>query len=197
MPELATADGRPLNVAADSPEAVNAAFSEAMNSDPGDAGQAPPKRQPKPAEPEQGKRGPGRPKKEDKSRTTAAAPVAALSDRARSEGVKGIAQIGAGIAMMIGKATKTEAFEADAVVIVSNAEQFADACIQTAHADAAFAARLDKLCAVGPYGALIAVGVGVATQCARNHRPGLNIPGTVDPRELLAAAGAQNEPAAA
>ena len=46
------------------------------------------------------------------------------------------------------------------------------------------------MCAAGPYAALISVAVSVGTQCARNHKPSLKLPGTVDPAELLKA---QNE----
>ena len=33
----------------------------------------------------------------------------------------------------------------------------------------------------------VAVAVGIGSQCARNHKPDLKIPGTVDPAELLKA----------
>jgi len=191
MPSLETPDGKPVDVTPVDADAINAQFSAAMASD-GPDDQAPPKRQPS-ADAETinaSKPRRGRPPKAEQSRTTAVKPVTALDDKTRAEGVKGWAQIGAGIAMMLGKATKNEAYQADAITIASNAEQLADAAIQTAHADAAFAARLDKICAVGPYGALIAVGVGVVSQCVRNHRPAAAIPGTVHPSELLAAAAA-------
>ena len=101
--------------------------------------------------------------------------------------MKGLAQVGAGIALLFGKATGKDAFKADAVTIASAADEIADACVQTAKADPKFAAALDKVCAAGPYAALISVAVGVGSQCARNHKPDLKIPGTVDPAELLKA----------
>ena len=110
-----------------------------------------------------------------------------LDDGQRASGVKGFAQIGAGIALMFGKATKNSACKADAVTIASAADEIADAAVQVAHADPKFAAALDKVCAAGPYAALISVAVSVGTQCARNHKPDLKIPGTVDPAELLKA----------
>jgi len=190
VPTLETADGKPVDVTPVS-DAVNREFAQAMANDGPDT-QAPPDRRSRPvaAEP---KRKPGRPPKEAKARTTAA-PGPALSDRQRAEGVKGLAQVGAGLVLMAGKATGNTAFTADAVTIASAAEQIADACVQTAKADPKFAAALDKVCSAGPYAALITVMVGVGSQVARNHKPGLSIPGTVDPAELLAA---QDVPAGA
>ena len=110
-----------------------------------------------------------------------------LDDGQRAQGVKGFAQIGAGIALMFGKATGKDAYKADAVTIASAADEIADAAVQIANADPKFAAALDKVCAAGPYAALITVAVGVGSQCARNHKPSLKLPGTVDPAELLKA----------
>lgn len=183
-PELVTPDGKQVDLA----ETVNRQFEAAMNDD-GPDEQAPPKRQPKaPAEADAPKRPRGRPKSEQPRAT--AKTVTALDDGARAAGVRGLVQIGAGIALMLGKATKREAFEADAIVLASAADEIADACVQTAHIDAAFAARLDKVCSAGPYAALITVAVSVGSQFARNHRPALTIPGTVDPAEILKAAEA-------
>lgn len=194
MPTLETADGKPVDVTPADPDAVNAAFDAAMNDD-GPDEQAPPKRQPKPAaEAPKPKR--GRPVKAEQARTTAKAGTA-LDDGQRAQGVKGLVQLGAGVALMLGKATGKDAFTADAVTIASAADEIADACVQTAKADARFAAALDRVCSAGPYAALITVGVGVVSQIARNHKPGLMIPGTVDPAELLKAQEAQHEPVAA
>ena len=135
----------------------------------------------------------------EQSRVTAKA-GAALDDAQRAKGVKGFAQIGAGIALLAGKATGKDAYKADAVTIASAADEIADAAVQIAHADPKFAAALDKVCAAGPYAALITVAVSVGTQCARNHKPSLKLPGTVDPAELLKAqdeAEAASVPAAA
>ena len=186
MPTLETPDGKPVDVTPPDPEAVNREFSRAMADDGPDT-QAPPKRRPREAPAEAPKRKPGRPPRSEQARTTSAAAATALDDKQRSQGVKGIAQIGAGITLLLGKATGKDAFKADAVTIASAADEIADACIQTAHADPKFAAALDKVCAAGPYAALITVGVSVASQCARNHKPDLKIPGTTDPAELLKA----------
>jgi hypothetical protein len=165
-----------------------------MAADTGPAEQAPPKRQAV-AEGTVVKPKRGRPK-EEKARTTAK-PGVVLDDGQRAQGVKGLAQLGAGLALMLGKATKKEAFTADAVTIASSADEIADACVQTAKADPKFAAALDKVCSAGPYAALITVGVGVASQIARNHKPDLNIPGTVNPAELLKAQDEAEEPVSA
>jgi hypothetical protein len=185
-PTLETADGRPVEVAPPDTDAVNREFSRAMAVAGADE-QAPPKRRPDPAPgPDAPRRKPGRPPKAEQARTTATA-TAALSDGQRAQGVKGLAQLGAGLALMFGKATGKDAYKADAVTIASSADEIADACVQTAKADAKFAAALDKVCSAGPYAALITVGVGVGSQCARNHKPALKLPGTVDPAELLKA----------
>jgi hypothetical protein len=188
MPELTTVDGKPVDVAPVDPDAVNATFAAAMNDDGPDT-QAPPKRQPRGES--QGSSAP-KPKrtrapKAEQARTTTTPAGGALDDEARSRGVKGIAQITAGITLLLGKATGKDAFKADAVTIASAADDAAAACVETAHADPKFAAALDRVCAVGPYGAMITVAVGVGSQLARNHKPGLAIPGTVDPAELIRA----------
>jgi hypothetical protein len=187
MPELTTVDGKPVDVAPVDPDAVNATFAAAMNDDGPDT-QAPPKRTPRPAaEAEAPKPKRTRAPKAEQARTTTTPAGGALDDEARSRGVKGIAQITAGITLLLGKATGKDAFKADAVTIASAADDAAAACVETAHADPKFAAALDRVCAVGPYGAMITVAVGVGSQLARNHKPGLAIPGTVDPAELLKA----------
>ncbi len=184
MPTLETVDGQAVAVDA---EQVNREFSRAMAADPGPAEQAPPKRQAAPEpDPEAPKPRRGRPPKAEQARTTTKGSTV-LSDGERANGVKGLAQVGAGIALLFGKATGKDAFKADAVTIASAAGEIADACVQTAKADPKFAAALDKVCAAGPYAALISVAVGVGSQCARNHKPDLKIPGTVDPAELLKA----------
>ena len=186
MPTLETVDGHAVAV---DPEQVNQEFARAMAADPGPAEQAPPKRDIPADLPKDPKPRRGRPPKAEQARTTAKAGTV-LDDSQRAQGVKGLAQVGAGIALLFGKATGKDAFKADAVTIASAAGEIADACVQTAKADPKFAAALDKVCAAGPYAALISVAVGVGSQCARNHKPDLKIPGTVDPADLLKA---QNE----
>lgn len=197
MPTLETTDGRPVDVTPVDPEAVNAAFAQAMNDD-GPDGQAPPKRPENTSSTRVGAEKPrrSRPRAEEKSRTVAK-PAVTLDDRQRAEGVQGLAQLGAGIALMLGRATGSSAYQADAVTIASAAPQIADACVQVAKSDARFAAALDKVCSSGPYAALVSVAVSVGMQCARNHRPAMALPGTVHPDELLKVSDGQAVPAVA
>jgi len=193
MPTLTTEGGKPVEVTGQA-EAINDAFRSVMDADDGPAEQAPPKRPEKPAADGKPKR--GRPRAEDKSRTTAKA-SSSLSDADRAAGVQGLAQLGSALVLMAGKATGNTAYLADAATIAANAPAIADACVQVAKNDARFAAALDKVCSSGPYAALIGVGVSVGVQCLRNHRPGLALPGTVHPDELLGSAGGASVPAAA
>ena len=197
MAALETAAGEPVDLAPADAGAINREFSAAL-ADPGPAESAPPRRPEDQAPAGPPKRGRGRPRKEDRPRTDDAPPAAApLDDQTRAQGVKGLAQLGAALVMLAGKATGKDAYQADAVVIVSSADELAGACVQVAHADPKFAARLDKVCSAGPYGALIVVGVGMASQIARNHKPALVIPGTTDPAELLKTANDETEKAVA
>lgn len=191
MPTLETTDGKPVEVIPVDADAVNAQFNAAMNDD-GPDEQAPPKRQPKAQEPAQSKPRTARQPKAEKARTTSAKAATAFDDGQRANSVKGLVQVAAGGSLMASKmsgkdARKADAWKADAVTLASSAEQIADACVQTAKADAKFAAALDKVCSAGPYAALISVMVGVGSQIARNHKPDLKIPGTVDPAELIKA----------
>jgi len=177
-PTLETLDGQPVEL--DTPELAAG----------GDADQAPPPRPagppaPPPTSPPRRR---GRPPRQqaDKARV-APAPAPALDDEARAAGVRGVMQIGAGLTLLAGKATGKDAFKADAVAIASVADDTAAACVQIAKTDPKFAAALDKVCSVGPYGALITIAAGLGAQFARNHKPDRNIPGTVHPDELLKA----------
>lgn len=180
MPTLETADGKPVTVP--DPDEVNRDFARSMSDPaPGEQEKPPPKRRQRaPDEGDAPRPRRSRPPKEQ------APQVAALDAGQRASGVKGLVQLGAGLALLMARATGKDAFKADAVMIASSADEIAGACVQTAAADARFAAVLDKVCSAGPYAALISVGVSVGTQVARNHKPALIIPGTVDPAELLA-----------
>jgi hypothetical protein len=170
MPELETLDGQPVEPVTDPA--------------PGQDDQAPPPRPPGQPPADKPKRADNRKPKTDQARVTRS-PAITLDDKQRAEGVKGMVQIGAGVALLAGKATGKDAFRADAVTIVNAGDPIADACVQLARSDAKFAAALDKVCSAGPYAALITIAVGVGSQVARNHKPDLKIPGTVDPAELL------------
>lgn len=147
---------------------------------------------------------PARQPKAEKSRTTSR-PATVLTPDKRREGVKSLAQVAAVIPLGLAKAArddkaKADAYKADAVAIASAADGLADACAEVAEQDPKFAAALDKVCATGPYGALITAVFGLGAQLFRNHRPKTAIPGTVDPAELVKAqdkAEAARVPAAA
>jgi hypothetical protein len=181
MPELETLDGQVVTPSSDAPPG-------------GQDEQAPPPRTP-PADSAPG----GAPRtkraynrrtpKPEQARVTRAAPVT-LDDKQRADGVKGGVQIGAGLLLLAAKASskdeaRADAFKADAVTVANNGDELAGACVQLARNDPKFAAALDRVCAAGPYAALITIAVGVGSQVARNHKPALKLPGTVPPGDLL------------
>ena len=191
MAELETTDGQQVEVTRTE---INANFDAAMNDDP-PAPAAPPRRQ-RAADPpataaDRFKR--RRASKDEKPRADAKAAAVALTDEQRLQGAKGLAQVTAGVAMVAAKATGNMAFAADAMTIVNQSDALAEACVETAKASPAFAAALDKVCAAGPYAALIGVGVAIVSQMARNHKPSLEIPGTVHPMKLLQPPAAEDE----
>lgn len=187
MPTLETADGKPVDVTPVDAAAVNAKFNQVMSGDGPDPGALPKRAVRGPATDDGAKPRTARAPKAEKSRTTKA-PAAALSRDKRVEGLQGIGQVVAGIFALGGKATGSTALLADSLTIVENAEPAAEAVADMCDVDAKFAATIDKICSAGPWSALITVGVAVGTQMFRNHRPGMSIPGTVHPDELIARA---------
>lgn len=164
------------------------------STDPAELDQAPPRRTappPTPAPAGPGPRRPGRPPRADRPRAdrarVTAPPAPSLDDDARAAGVRGLVQIPAGVLLLAGKVTKKDVYIADGVAVASVADDTAAACVQIAKTDPKFAAALDKICAVGPYGALITVAFSLGTQIARNHNPARKLPGTIHPDELLKA----------
>jgi hypothetical protein len=177
---IQTSDGKPVNIDPASSDDIERDFARAMSEPAGDD-KAPPKRAERTQEP-----------RKDKPRVTRGSkspapskPAPGLSRESRVEGVKGLVQITAGTCMIASKAVpgQSVALQADAITLASQADPLATACADIAEADERFARRLDRICAAGPYGALIAVGVSVGIQVARNH--GVNLPGTRAPEELL------------
>ena len=192
MPTLETTDGKAVDVDPPTPAEINARFQQTMNSDGAADPATPPKRAARgPATDTARPRG-GKAPRAEKSRTTAAPAAGPLTGAQRKAGVAGLMQLAAVIPLGLAKRTGKDAYKADAIAIVSSADEIAEACAETADADPRFAAALDRVCAAGPYGALITAAFGLGSQLARNHRPALNLPGTVHPDKLLAG----NEPAA-
>jgi hypothetical protein len=189
---IETSDGKPLDL--DPAVEAEQNFARAMATPPDSDDKAPPKRgqrQSKPsgdADKPRVARSPGRPSKD------AAKAVAGLSHEVRKQGMSGLAQLGAGLCAIVGNTSGQLAYKADAIVLASNADGIGEACAATADQDARFAAVVDKLCAAGPYAALIGVMVGVGTQVARNH--GVDMPGTMAPEDILKAAEQQIDMAA-
>jgi hypothetical protein len=183
---LQTPDGQAVEVDA---ESVEREFARAMSAPSADA-LSPPK---KPAAPATDAAKPkrGRPPKSEQARVTAKATATAPApeiDKQRAEGVKGFGQIGAGICLMMDARTPETniSWRADAVTIANAAEPLAIACVGVAKTNPGFARALDKVTQVGPYGALISVGLGIAGQLARNHGIAAGeMLGAVAPEKLL------------
>jgi hypothetical protein len=141
----------------------------------------------------------------DKPRTTpmpAATPTPPSPelDAARTDGIKGLVQIGAVLALALDSRTPESnvAFRADAVTLAGSADAIAEAVTETARHNASFAAAVDKVTAAGPYAALVTVTFGVGMQLARNH--GVNAAemfGAKDPHVILQEVGTSNDNQAA
>jgi hypothetical protein len=199
-PVLTTESGVPVPVPdeADARDKANQQFTAAMAASGTDS--APPqKAATTPAEPgTPPRRKRGRPPKAEQARTAPKAAPETLTSAQRHQGVQGLAQLGAGVCLMVNRATGNEAYRADAIVIANNAEAIAGACAQSAEVSPAFARTLDKVCAAGPHVALVSVMVAIASQITRNHNEALELPGTVSRASLLASiAEPEQEPQAA
>lgn len=205
MSELRTPAGKPVDVA-EPVQAAGKEFARAMAAPASDSDvPAPP---PRPEAPygykEDGtpKKAAGRPKSgADRARVTSqrtggAPPGPGTADPGQDArirtGMQGWAQIG-GVLLAVGAKTVKEpgtklALQADAITVMSTGEDLAEACVTTAAADANFARVMDRLCALGPYAALLEVGGKLTTQLVRNHKPGAQLPGTMHPAEIVAEA---------
>ena len=183
---IVTPDGKPVPVELNAPEETEKAFARAMSEPAGADDKAPPKRaERKPAAPKSADkprvtRGPGRPPKSD----SAAKP--GLSKELRVQGVAGIVQLAAGGCLLAERGTGQKAYKADAITLASSAADIGSAVADVADQDERFARVIDKVCAAGPYSALISVMFSVGSQIARNH--GAAVPGTADPDDLIKAA---------
>lgn len=134
----------------------------------------------------------GRPPKSEQPRTAKSAPAASKADSdadtRRAEGVAGLVQMGAGLCLVADMRTPEDniAWRADAVTLANAAEPLSKACAEVARNSSSFAAVLDKVTQVGPYGALISVGLSVIGQLAYNHGVGLGAAlGAQDPKSLI------------
>ena len=105
----------------------------------------------------------------------------AINER-RAQGVRGWAQLAAGILYMV------PPLRADAAAVVLHTPAIATEAANVADEDERAAALLDRIASVGPYGALITAVAGLAVQLAVNHgllKPG--VMGSHDPDALMSA----------
>lgn len=202
---LATPEGVP--VAAPTTEDTERAFARALATPPSDAPgttpadgpPGPPKKDP---EAPYGRRADGTPKKGPGGRPTApkhdkprVGPAAVLDPEAAAgrragwvKGLSGWGQIGAAGAFMLHQRTGQVAFKADAITIVQFTDPLSDALASVAEQDERAARLLDKICAMGPYSALVTVGLGLAAQLAANHGvKAAEMLGAVPPATLIEA----------
>lgn len=200
MPEgIVTPDGTPVDIDPAEAEKIEQTFAKAM-SDPDPAKEkAPPRRAQRTqaasnaTDKPRVRRGPGRPPKAD----TAAkkeTPVVSRADRVTA--VKGLVQLtSTGLVIASNRVKNPVPYQADAVVLSSNADPLADAIADAADQDARIAALIDKVASAGPYAALVTVTIGIGLQVARNH--GAPIPGTHAPEDIVKAATEPDMAAAA
>lgn len=184
---IRTPEGKPVDVPP--AEEIEHAFARAMAEPAGDDKRPPRRTQTAPApsgeeDKPRVRRGPGRPPK-----TTTEAPKpkpTGLSRDIRAQGVQGIVQLAAGGCLLAERGTGNRSFRADAITLASSAEDIGNAVADVCDQDERFARVVDKVCAAGPYSALITVMFSVGSQIARNH--GAQVPGTNDPEDLIAMA---------
>lgn len=120
-----------------------------------------------------------------------AAPRAKSSSKAGPDyrpGIKGLLQLVAAPLMLAG--LKNPACALDAAAVTLHADPLADALQETAEQQPQFAAVLDKVLSVGPYGALLAAVLPLAVQITANHQllpPEVaGAMGALPPEELMA-----------
>lgn len=192
MPEgITTPDGTPVDVDITAAERTEQEFAKAMSEPPGDE-KAPPRRSERsPKASDSGdaprvKRGPGRPRKDAPEPPRAKA--AGLSHDVRKSGIQGLVQLAAGGCLLAERGTGQKSYRADAITLASSAEDLGEAIAATCDQDERMARVVDRICAAGPYSALIQVAFSVGSQIARNH--GAQVPGTANPEDLIAMAEA-------
>jgi hypothetical protein len=184
--ELLTQDGQPLD--AETVEQDFAAMMAAPPKEQADKLNVPPKdkdEKPKASAPKTRAR---TTTKASSTTTKTAAPAdpAKLREQ-RSDGVAGYVQIAAAGCLVTAQQTGSVPLAADAVTLANYAKPLGDAVAETAAANPAFAAIVDKITAAGPYAALAGVVIGMGMQLARNH--GVKVAemfGAVAPEKLLA-----------
>jgi hypothetical protein len=107
-------------------------------------------------------------------------PALAPTRQAREKALGGLLQVAAMPCLAV------PSLRADAGALSIHGPGIVSAAAEAAEADPRFAALVDRLTVIGPYGALVAATVPLAAQLIRNHFA-LPIPGTEDPAELRTA----------
>lgn len=136
---------------------------------------------------------PGPKPRRERSAQSRAEPVTAepVTDSRRAvwqAGLAGYAQMTAGLAVVAYNRSQNDAYLADAAAITLHSPALSGALVAVAEQDPKVARVLDRICAVGPYGALVTAVVGLGAQLAANHgRLADGALGTVPKEQLLAA----------
>jgi hypothetical protein len=109
------------------------------------------------------------------------------------DGVKGILQIPAGIALLAGQRMNSIPIVADGATILYYGDDFAKVTIQLAETDPRFMALLERAVKFGPYGMALSLIFAMGLQFSRNHEVGqpelLEAFGAMKPEEIISKAG--------
>jgi hypothetical protein len=141
------------------------------------------------------KAGPGgRParSKDDKARVTSTPSGAKAESKEdaharRVSGVSGLVQAVSIAPLMMYQRTQGKAWQADVITLTSSADPLAQACADTAEVSPSFAKLVDSVSNVGPYTALVSVGLGIGAQLLANHGVAIGRAlGATNPDELIA-----------
>jgi hypothetical protein len=195
VPTLTTTDGKPVDVTPVDPDAVAAQMQAALNDD-GPDEQAPPRRQPAPAEAEKPKARRGRTPKAEQSRTadkaaeTAPTPPSPAVTAKRVSSAEETFKLAGTCLLLVGKVAHMPSFLADGYVVNANAAPLAEKLALVAAVEPQIAKWLDKAPSekVTAWMGLASVTAGLGLQAAANHKiikPGAM--GTTDPAEVIRA----------
>lgn len=87
----------------------------------------------------------------------------------RTEGIESLFQFASAGTLMMWMRTDQKSWQADTITLSEHAPAVARAVAETAAVNPKFAALIDKVTAVGPYGALISAVLPLMAQLASNH----------------------------
>jgi hypothetical protein len=198
--KLTLPDGSPVEL--DFATKLEREFHEAMAAPAQDepAHAAPPRKDPeapygynkRTGEPNKRAPGPGRPA-HDKPRVAASSSATGKTetpdeiDARRASGVAGLFQIGSAGTLMMYQRTENIAWQADTIVLSTNAEQAGQVLADTAKQSPGIARLVDMVTAAGPYAALVTFGISITAQLTSNHGIGVGrMLGAQTPEDLVA-----------